>query len=183
MQSGVIGIISDTHGSFLSWTKAWKVWPQPLDLVIHAGDVLYHGPRNPLPEAYSPAELSEVINRCPVPVLISRGNCDSDVDGMVLQWSVESRQVTLWWENRLILVEHGEDFSSFRERALRCGAALAITGHTHVASVVREGATLFLNPGSASLPKGKDPASVACFDREGLTLLTLDGHVLHREKW
>lgn len=182
MSKRFIGIISDTHGSLNAWSKAWDVWQNP-DLVIHVGDVLYHGPRNPLPEDYSPAELADAMNRCHVPLLIARGNCDADVDGMVLRWPLESRQVTLWWEDRLILVEHGEDFSAFRERALRCGATLAISGHTHVASVVREGKTLFLNPGSASLPKGKDPASVARLDEEGITILTLDGDVLHREKW
>lgn len=182
MDVGVIGVISDTHGSLPAWTRAWKCWGDP-DLVIHGGDVLYHGPRNPLPEGYSPAELAEAMNQSPVPVLISKGNCDADVDGMVLQWPVGSSQVILWWEGRLILVEHGEDFSSFRDRALRCKASLAISGHTHVASIVREGKTIFLNPGSASLPKGKDPASVALLDREGITILTLDGAVLHREKW
>lgn len=182
MGNDVVGIISDTHGSLPAWIKAWDVW-HDAGLVIHAGDVLYHGPRNSLPEGYSPAELAEAMDLSPVPVLISRGNCDSDVDGMVLRWPLDSRQLVLWWDNRLILVEHGEDFSSFRARALHCGAALAISGHTHVASIVREGTTLFLNPGSASLPKGRDPASVARLDTGGITILTLDGDVLHREKW
>lgn len=177
-----IGIISDTHGSLESWEKAWTLWGNP-GLVIHAGDVLYHGPRNPLPAGYAPDRLAGAINNSPVPVLIARGNCDSAVDGMVLRWPIQSRQVVLWWENRLILVEHGEDFSAFRRRALDCGADLAISGHTHVASVVREGKTIFVNPGSASLAKGRDPESAALLGQGGLVLLTLDGEELYRESW
>lgn len=177
-----IGVISDTHGSLEAWERAWPLWGNP-GLVIHAGDVLYHGPRNPLPAGYAPDRLAEAINACPVPVLIARGNCDSSVDGMVLRWPLESRQVTLWWDNRLIFVEHGDEFPAFRERALKCGADLAISGHTHVASVVREGNTLFINPGSAGLAKGRDPESAVLLDEEGLSLFSLDGEELYREHW
>jgi len=74
-------------------------------------------------------------------------------------------------------------FLAFRDLALRCGARLAVSGHTHVGSVVREEGTIFLNPGSASLPKGRDPASCAIADGEGISILTLEGTLLHREPW
>ncbi len=177
-----IGVISDTHGDIQAWRAAWRIWGD-IDFVLHAGDVLYHGPRNPLPRDYAPADLAEAINNSEVPLFVARGNCDSDVDAMVLDCPLESRQVVVCWEGKLIFMEHGDNFSRFRERALRCEADLAICGHTHVGSVVREGKTLFLNPGSASLPKGRDPASVAFIDREGLSVVTLDGELLDRESW
>jgi hypothetical protein len=78
---------------------------------------------------------------------------------------------------------HGNAFERFRSLALQSGADLAVYGHTHVASVVREEGTLFVNPGSASLPRGRDPASAALVDDDGIVIFTLDGVELHRERW
>ena len=89
----------------------------------------------------------------------------------------------LWWEGRLVLAGHGTDFSEIRGKGLAYGAHLVITGHTHVGSLVRERNTIFLNPGSASLPMGRDPASVALLDGEGIRLLTLGNALLHFEPW
>ncbi|HOU33109.1 MAG TPA: phosphodiesterase [Synergistaceae bacterium] len=176
-----LGIVSDTHGSLTAWENAQKLWG-PVEGVLHAGDVFYARADRPLPPGFAPDELAAALNACPVPLLLARGNCDSPADEGKLRWPLGA-VVSAWWRGRLILVEHGEDFSAFRERALGCGAALAISGHTHVASLVREGGTIFLNPGSASLPLGRDPASVALVDEEELTIVTLSGVVLHREPW
>ncbi len=179
---GKIGVISDTHGAPGGWEKALLLW-KDVECILHAGDVLYHGPRNPLPQGHGPRELARLIDQSPVPVFISRGNCDTEVDQCMFRWPLLSPLVPLWWEGRFILLAHGDRFTETRELALSCGASLVITGHTHVGSVQREGSTLFLNPGSASLPKGRDPASVALVDSREIRILTLDGEVLHREPW
>jgi len=87
----------------------------------------------------------------------------------------------LWWEAWLVWAM--DDFSEIRGKGLAYGAHLVITGHTHVGSLVRERNTIFLNPGSASLPMGRDPASVALLDGEGIRLLTLGNALLHFEPW
>ncbi len=179
---GKLGIISDTHGDFRGWEEARKIWGD-VEAILHAGDVLYHGPRNPLPEEYGPKVLAKALNECPVPLFFARGNCDAPVDQKMLRWPLLSPLVPLWWRGKFLLLSHGEDFSEVRELALRCGADLLITGHTHVASVQREEKTIFLNPGSASLPKGRDPASAVLLDEGEIVIFTLQGDILHREPW
>ena len=81
-----IGIISDTHGCHERFSLAFDKYFKDADMIIHAGDVLYHGPRNPMLSNYNPAKLAEKLNSCSMPVVICRGNCDSEVDQMVLDF-------------------------------------------------------------------------------------------------
>ena len=79
-----IGIISDTHGHEGAWTRACEKFFTGADLILHAGDVAYHGPRNPMKADYNPMGLIERINASEIPVVIAKGNCDSDVDASCL---------------------------------------------------------------------------------------------------
>jgi len=177
-----IGVISDTHGSVRAWEKAMEILEDP-DLIIHCGDVLYHGPLNPIPYDYNTLSLPELINNSAVPVLIAKGNCDAEVDQQVIKWPIMAPYVHLWWHGRHILASHGTHFSNLREQMALFKPDLVITGHTHVASLVREGSIMYLNPGSASLPKGRDPASIAIVSTSQITIQTLDGVLLHRQDW
>ncbi len=171
-----IGVISDTHGDLYSWQKARKLWGD-VELVLHAGDVLGH-----LGQGASD-HLANEMNELPVPLLIARGNCDRDEDQERLRWPLLSPYVILWWHGRTIFMAHGQIFSQVRDWARAFSPSLVVTGHTHVASLVREGPTLYLNPGSASTPRGRDPAGVAMITRESVELVTLDGFQLHVERW
>ncbi len=179
--TGRLGVIADTHGDLESWESALRLWGE-VDLIVHAGDVLKNWKSRPLLCAGGMKALAEAMNRSVVPVLIARGNMDGEEESL-LKWPMIDPFLFLWWEGRLILVGHGADFSEIREKGLACGAGLVITGHTHVGSLVREGRTLFLNPGSASLPTGRDPASAAIVDKEGIRILTLKNDLLHFEPW
>lgn len=176
-----IGVMSDTHGSFPAWRDALALFGAA-DVILHAGDVLYHGPLNPLPKGYTPADLANAMREYKGTLLIARGNCDADVDQMVLDKPL-SPGVSLEWQGKKIFIMHGDNFALFRQTALDNRVDLAISGHTHVASVVREGGTIFLNPGSTTLPKGKDPASAAVVSLRGISILTLSGGLLYREEW
>lgn len=178
---GRIGIMSDTHGSFPAWEAALKVF-EDVDIILHAGDILYHGPRNVIPGGYTPMDLANAINSYKGTLMIARGNCDADVDGMVIE-RVLPPCVSLWWNGKKILMMHGDNFPLLRQMAFTHNVELAISGHTHIASVVRERNTIFLNPGSTTIPKGKDPASVAVADCGGISIITLEGVLLHREAW
>ena len=85
-----IGVISDTHGHEMRWAKAYEKFFKDADMILHAGDVLYHGPRNPMLEDYNPAGLAQRINDCPIPVVIAKGNCDSEVDQMVIALPIQA---------------------------------------------------------------------------------------------
>jgi hypothetical protein len=177
-----IGVISDTHGCASSWKKAMEIW-KDVDFIIHCGDVLYHGPSNKIPENYDTLELPHLINSSKVPVLIAQGNCDSRADQDVLHWPIISPYVFAWWKKRIVLATHGVNFTRTREDVVKFKPDIVFTGHTHVASINNEKGTIYLNPGSASLPKGRDPASVALVEQDSLSIITLDGAVLHQQKW
>lgn len=181
LQNGKLGIMSDTHGSLPAWKQALSLFGD-VDAILHAGDVLYHGPRNMIPGGYTPADLAEAIKEYRGTLLISRGNCDADIDLMLIDKLVP-KYITAWWNGKKILMMHGDNFSLLRQMAFDQSVDLAISGHTHVASIVREQNTIFLNPGSTTIPKGKDLASVAIVDINAISVLTLTGEVLRREKW
>ncbi|MEG1602695.1 MAG: phosphodiesterase [Cloacibacillus sp.] len=180
-----IGVLSDTHGSLPAWRKALALFGGDVKTVLHAGDVLYHGPRNTIPGGYTPADLASAINdfaRDGGAVKIAQGNCDAPVDKMILDPEVLF-YISLLWNDKKILMMHGDNFPLLRQMALDSKADLAISGHTHVGSLVREAGTIFLNPGSTTIPKGRDPESAALLDSEGIRIMTLDGDELHFEKW
>ena len=152
-----IGIISDTHGCEKRWQLAYEKHFHDADLIIHAGDVLYHGPRNPMKEDYNPAGLAEKINASVPPVLICRGNCAG---------------------GKRIVATHGhliESDAAKDEAAQTMRADVFITGHIHTNVLEKRGSTIFLNPGSPSLSKREDGrATIALMTDEKITILDLD---------
>lgn len=185
LEDGKIGVMADTHGSLPAWRKALGVFGSDVKTILHAGDVLYHGPRNSIPGGYTPADLASGINdfvRDGGRVLIAQGNCDAPVDKMILVPSVDF-YVPVLWRGRRILMMHGDNFPLLRQMAIDGKADIIISGHTHVGSLVREGKMIFLNPGSTTIPKGRDPASAALLEEDGIRIITLNGDELHFEKW
>lgn len=179
-----IGVISDTHGSVEAWRKAYKEFLSSADLIIHAGDVLYHGPRNPLPGTYDPAKLAQEINSSKVPVVIAKGNCDSDVDQLVISWPIEAPYAHCYVEGVRILVHHGHMISpsNLPAHINKKTCDIFISGHTHVAGISMCSGVLCLNPGSPSLSKtdGAIP-TIGWIDDEAAKIIRLDtGAVLEQ---
>lgn len=168
-----LGVIADTHGHADAWEKALNIWGD-VEAILHAGDVLKSG---------VDTGLADMMNASSVPILIAKGNGDFSRDQEWLKWPILSPYVTIWWAGKLILLNHGSHFSQLRHLALNAKADLVISGHTHVGSLVREGKTWFLNPGGASLPRGRDPASIALIEEHDIRIITLDGVLLHHEQW
>jgi len=171
-----MGVISDTHGSLTIWNRALQGPLRDVDLLIHAGDVLYHGPRNPLPEGYEPASLADAINNCPIPTLIAKGNCDSEVDQMMLDIPLQAPFLITDQPLGRILVTHGHHYSLDQavELGKRFQVDIWISGHTHIPMLERQGKQVFLNPGSCALSKGDQPISgVAVISAESIDLIDL----------
>lgn len=148
-----IGVISDTHGSLYFFEKALEVL-KGCDRIIHAGDVLYHGPRNDLPGGYNPKGLAEKINTMSN-IYIAKGNCDSDVDQMVINHPLQHPGMLLEFNNKKIFVTHGyiESNMAMIYRAKEINADIVISGHTHIKELFKDENLVVLNPGSTSLPK------------------------------
>lgn len=151
-------VISDTHGDIASWEKIKSENFYGAELIIHAGDVLYHGPRNDLPPGYNPKKLIEELNNCSLPILVAQGNCEAYVDQMVLNIPIQSPYAFLQLEDKRFLVNHGHllNQEEMEKQAEIYKINFFITGHTHLPVLEKRNQTVFLNPGSTSISKRED---------------------------
>ena len=184
----LIGVISDTHGSLTAWTKAINDCFSKVDLILHGGDVLYHGPKNPMPDGYQPAALSSAMNSCPVPILICRGNCDSDIDQQMLDIPIQSPYVLVWIDRLKAMLLHGDGLTEEDLSALtrRYRLDILITGHTHIHRILDGEGYIILNPGSPSLPKGDKKRTIGMIDSSERSARVIDvesGDLLEYIKW
>lgn len=163
-----VGIISDTHGCLETWQTVFDRYFIDTELIIHAGDVLYHGPRNIIPDEYNPKQLAEILNNCPVPIITACGNCDAEVDGMVLKLPIQSPYTYLILNGLRIVVTHGHNLTdeTKQEMAKRLKADIFITGHTHVATLEKIDNIFYLNPGSPGMTKRPDGRSTIAWINE-----------------
>lgn len=168
-----IGVISDTHGSLTAWKTAYERFFKDTDLILHCGDVLYHGPRNPLPVGYDPAKLATELNALTLPLVIVRGNCDTEVDQMVLDYPLESPYAHLFTGKLRILALHGHG-SNLSVKAEK-GYNLIISGHTHLPGINKEDGMIRLNPGSPSLPKNDaQTPTIALIEEDRISLWNIE---------
>lgn len=171
-------IASDIHGS-LSKIKAFaeKAGQMSPDMIILLGDILYHGPRNPLPENYSPAEVIKVLAEMPAPIAAIMGNCDAEVDEMVLPFHLADNSWIID-KGRRILAIHGHQLE-INDGTIKAPAnAAVLSGHTHIPTAEKRDETNFWNPGSISLPKQNFPPSFGLYENGEFKVLTFDGSCL-----
>ena len=174
-----IAFISDMHGS--AWAtrrvlEAADAWGA--DRIAVLGDVMNHGPRNPFPEEYDPMAVSELLNARRDRVAAVRGNCDSEVDQMILQYPMMADYALLVLPERDIFLTHGHIYGPENPPALRPGSVLAF-GHIHT-PVIETGADgiVYFNPGSAALPKTPYPHTWGRYAHGLLEIVDLDGNVI-----
>ncbi len=148
-----IGLISDTHGDLESFLEI-KERLSKYDLIIHTGDILNHGPRNPIPKGYNPGLLADEIAKITTPFIWVKGNCDSEVDKLATSRIYIFPYLFFVWNNIKILATHG-DMDFVYEDAKSLGVRVFISGHTHIPGVKEEDGIIFINPGSTSIPKGE----------------------------
>ncbi len=153
-----IGLISDTHGNLDGWQRAWDLVLSQAEVIIHAGDVLYHGPKFTPTPAYAPKDLADAINSAPMPVLIARGNCDADVDQLVLEVPLHQPYLLAQWGEVRLLATHGHllPLADAVALAQKWDVDFLVTGHTHVPLVRRIGSLTHVNPGSPTYPLAQD---------------------------
>ncbi|ELY4671466.1 phosphodiesterase [Cronobacter muytjensii] len=141
--------------------------------LVLLGDFLNHGPRNPLPKGYNPGEVAKRLNTVADRIIAVRGNCDSEVDQMLLEFPITAPwQQVLLAEQRLFLT-HGHLYSPENLPPLAAGDVL-VYGHTHIPVAARKGEHIHFNPGSVSMPKGGYPASYGFLGGDTLSVITLE---------
>lgn len=146
-------IASDIHGSaYYCKMMLEKYMEEKADRLLLLGDILYHGPRNDLPKNYAPKEVIAMLSELKNEVLCVRGNCDCEVDQMVLPFPVLADYTVIDMGNRLVFATHGHLFGADRPLPMKNGDIL-LSGHTHVPLCSESDGLTFLNPGSVSIPK------------------------------
>jgi hypothetical protein len=172
---------SDFHGSLLACNAVLeRLEAEKADRLILLGDLLYHGPRNPLPDGYHPLETAEALNSLPVKPLCVRGNCDSEVDQMVLNFPIMADYTLLPLpNNHVAFITHGHLYNLHSLPPVSPGDIL-IHGHTHIHTVQAQQGITYINPGSVSLPHDGQPKSYMILDWEDalFTVKAFDGTVL-----
>lgn len=173
-------IASDIHGSAYYCRKMVEAfYREEAERLLLLGDILYHGPRNNLPKDYDTKAVMEMLNELKDSILCVRGNCDGEVDQMVLQFPILADYCIIPSENRLIYATHGHNFNLDKLPPLRPGDVL-LHGHTHVPAWEKFGDNnLYLNPGSTSIPKGGSHYGYMTLMDNEVRWKTLDGETYH----
>lgn len=171
-------IASDIHGSALYLEQLLKSYTaEKADCLVLLGDILYHGPRNDLPEGYDPKQCISLLNDFPGNILAVRGNCDTEVDQMVLSFPIMADYAVISCEKRLIYLTHGHlPLPEFKNKPIVLG------GHTHVPACEDRGSHFYINPGSVSLPKENSKRSYLLLENGEFANKTLDGEVVFTYK-
>jgi hypothetical protein len=168
-------IISDLHGSAPAFARAAEAFErEKADYLVLCGDYLNHGPRNPIPDGYDPQSLAEHINRYADRVLGVRGNCDSEIDQMLLSFPCLGDYLVFFTAGRRCLVTHGHIHTEKDHPPLSAGDVF-ISGHTHVPVLKEENGIFVVNPGSLPLPKSELGGGYALITDSGITIKSLDG--------
>ena len=168
-------IASDIHGSALYAERLMAAFEREnAQRMLLLGDLLYHGPRNALPEGYDPSRVIALLNERKERLLCVRGNCEAEVDQMVLRFPVLADYALLPLENRLIFITHGHLYNEEHLPPLQKGDIL-LHGHTHVPACREHDDFVYLNPGSVSIPKENSPHSYMTLENGLFTWRTLEG--------
>lgn len=173
---------SDIHGSAYYCRKMLEAYKkEQADRLVILGDILYHGPRNDLPKEYAPKEVIAMLNSYKREIYAVRGNCEAEVDQMVLEFPVMADYAVLLADGQAIYATHGHTYNEKNLPPLMEGDVL-IHGHTHVLKAEKREGYILLNPGSVSIPKEGNPPTYAVLedgiftikDFEERTIKTLD---------
>ncbi len=150
-------IASDIHGSAGACRALLERFSEEdADRLLLLGDLLYHGPRNALPHDYAPREVIDMLNACKERITCVRGNCEAEVDQMVLAFPVLAEYALIDLGDRLLFATHGHKYNRDNLPPLKKGDLL-LYGHTHLPLCAEQDGILCLNPGSIALPKQDSP--------------------------
>ena len=166
---------SDIHGSAYYCRKMLERFEkEPPEKLILLGDLLYHGPRNDLPKDYAPKEVIGMLNGIKKELLCVRGNCEAEVDQMVLEFPVLADYMVMFEAGHMFFITHGHLFNKEKVPMLKSGDIL-IHGHTHIQAMEDCGDFFYINPGSVSIPKAGNQHSYMMYEDGTFTIRNLQG--------
>lgn len=170
--------VSDIHGSMYYLNQALERYhAEGADYIVLVGDILYHGTRNDLPREYNPKLVLKSLNNYSDRIIAVRGNCDSEVDQMTLDFPIMADYTNILVDGRRLFITHGHLYNEGNMVNLSDGSAF-IYGHTHVLRADKKDNIYFLNPGSISLAKENNPNSYGIIENDIFSIKDLDGNII-----
>lgn len=167
-------IASDIHGSSYYCKLMLEAFErEKADRLLLLGDILYHGPRNDLPREYAPKEVLAMLNGMKDKILCVRGNCDTEVDQMVLEFPIMADYAVVMIGKHIIYATHGHNYNERNLPSLQKGDIL-LNGHTHVPKYIAYENYVYMNPGSISIPKENSCNSYMMIDENGFVWKNLE---------
>lgn len=176
-------IASDIHGDLESTKLVFEAFrKEEADKILFLGDLLYHGPRNDLPKTYAPKAVISLLNENREKIISVRGNCDTEVDQMVLDFPILADYAYLSLDGLSVFATHGHHHNTSTPPPLGKGEVL-LHGHTHVLACVPFGnENFYLNPGSAALPKEGNPQTYMVYENRTFTVKDFSENVIFSKK-
>ena len=166
-------VFSDLHGKRdSSLFLLERLEGEKPDLLILLGDILYHGPRNDVPAGYNPKGVIEDLSKIKCPIISVRGNCEAEVDQMVLDFPILENYDTVI-NNISVHLEHGHHLDSYVGNA-----KIILYGHTHIPCCEDKNSQIYINPGSITIPKNNSKRGYGVWEDNKVTLYTIDDEVV-----
>jgi len=166
---------SDVHGSPESLARlAERIAERQPEQLLLLGDALYHGPRNPLKPDYNPQLVVQQLNQWKNRLIAVRGNCDCEVDQMLLEFPLMADYAVVLTDDRKFFLSHGHLWTPDHLPPLNSGDVF-VYGHTHIPQLERlDSGVIAFNPGSISLPKQQFPPSFGFYENGLLSVCQLE---------
>ena len=173
-------IISDIHGDADSTNAVIAIFnEEKADKIVILGDILYHGPRNDLPKGYNPKEVIRILNEYKDKIIAVRGNCDAEVDQMVLNFPIMDKNRYIQLDNNIrLFLTHGHHYNEQTPPKLSA-REIIVHGHTHIPKCTKFGNDNYcLNPGSISIPKNGYESSYMIYENRTFTIKDFLGNTM-----
>lgn len=175
-------IASDIHGSAHYCEKLLAEFDRTgAEKMLLLGDILYHGPRNDLPKGYNPKAVIEMLNNINDKILCVRGNCDTEVDQMVLGFPVLADYAVIYDGKTTIYATHGHNYNENNLPPLQKGDIL-LHGHTHIPACNEHEDYTYINPGSVSIPKENSHHGYMIYENSVFSWYDLEGNLIKSYK-
>lgn len=172
--------ISDIHGSVEDLNIALDIFAEEkADYLILLGDILYHGPRNPLPINYNPQEVVKSLNPHKEKIIAIRGNCDSEVDQMLLDFPIMADFSQILIDNKRFFLTHGHIYNETSLPPLGKNDILC-HGHTHILKAEKKEDFIIFNPGSITFPKESNEKSYGIYEKNILSIFSLKKELIKK---
>ena len=174
-------VISDIHGSLYYAKKILEiVEKEKPDKIALLGDLYYHGPRNNLTDEYNPMEVSKILNSLKDRLIVTKGNCDAEVDEMISEFPLKEC-IELNVNGYNVFLSHGHKYNIDNMPPLGIKIDIMMYGHFHIGFIKEKDGIIFANPGSISLPKENSKHSYLIFDENRLVLKDIEGNVIEEK--